>query len=175
MSSRSAAVYGTCGVVLIACLAAANMPSQDSQSGAARPARPARVAPDAIAADVQSQAARLHARMADAPSPAASDRNPFAFGERPIARHAAPRVVEATVAPDAQVMPQPALLLMGIAEDTTPAGPRRTAIIGGDGDAIYMVSEGDSIAGRYKVTKIGADVVELEDLTTKGYRRIALQ
>jgi hypothetical protein len=71
--------------------------------------------------------------------------------------------------------PQPALVLMGIAEETTASGPRRTAIIGGDGDAIFMVAEGESVAGRYKVTKIGADAVELEDQTTKAFRRIALR
>ena len=178
MSSRSAAVYGTCGVVLIACLAAANMPSQDSETGAPPPVRPAPVAPDAIAADVQSQAARLHSRMADAPLPAAHVRNPFAFGERPMARRAASRAggVDAPVAPEAVVTPsEPALLLMGIAEDTTPSGPHRTAIIGGEGDAIFMVTEGESFAGRYKVAKIGADAIELEDQTTKGYRRLALR
>ena len=177
MSPRSAAVYGTCGVVLIACLAAANMPSQDSESGAPRPVHPAPVAPDAIAADVQSQALRLHSRMADAPLPAAHVRNPFAFGERPIARHAAGRTgaALATAGPESVVAPEPPLLLMGIAEDTTPSGPHRTAIIGGEGDAIFMVTEGESVAGRYKVTKIGADAIELEDQTTKGYRRLALR
>ena len=79
---------------------------------------------------------------------------------------------------------------MGIAEETTASGPHRTAIIGlqqaqgdpgqsrglgGDGDAILMVVEGDSVAGRYRVTKIGADAVELEDQTTKAYRRLALR
>ena len=84
-------------------------------------------------------------------------------------------MVQASVAsvPAAPVMPE--LLLMGIAEETSPAGPHRTAIIGGAGDAIYMVVEGDAVAGRYRVTKIGVDAVELEDQATKGYRRIALR
>ena len=171
-------MYGTCGVVLIACLAAANMPSQDAEPAPPRAVR-ARIQPDAIAADVQSQAARLRARMADAPAPAANVRNPFAFGAAPRASRTAPRpsMVEATVAADATppVAPAPSLLLMGIAEDTTPSGPRRTAIIAGDGDALFMVVEGDSVAARYKVTKIGADAVELEDQVTKGYRRLALR
>ena len=64
---------------------------------------------------------------------------------------------------------------MGIAEETTAAGPRRTAVIGGDGDTIYMVTEGQEVGSRYKVTKIGADAVELEDVLTKGYRRIAMR
>lgn len=179
MSLRSAAVYGACGAVLIACLAAANMPSHDSDSTSAAPARSARVAPDAIALEIQSQAARLRARMADAPLPSAASRNPFAFNERPRASRAAaaPDMVQAAVAPDA--MPSspsaPSLLLMGVAEETTPSGPHRTAIIGGDGDAIFMVVEGDAVAGRYRVTKIGVDAVELEDQTTKVRSRIALR
>jgi len=64
---------------------------------------------------------------------------------------------------------------MGIAEESTPAGPRRTAVIGGEGDALYMVREGDAVGDRYRVTKIGADAVELEDVLTKGYRRLALR
>ena len=177
MSRKSAAVYAACGAILIACLAAANMPSQDADVAAPRSARPARVQPDAIAADVQSQAARLHERMADAPVPSAAVRNPFSFGAPRVQRVARTEVVQTTVASDtlAAEAPAPALLLMGIAEETTASGLRRTAVIGGEGDAIFMVVEGESVAGRYKVTKIGADAVELEDQTTKGYRRLALR
>jgi hypothetical protein len=35
--------------------------------------------------------------------------------------------------------------------------------------------EGQAFAGRYRVTKIGADAVELEDLLTGGFRRLALR
>jgi hypothetical protein len=178
MSAKSTAVYGSCGAILVACLAAANMPSQDADVATPQPARAARVQPDALAADVRSQAARLHERLSEAPTPSAAVRNPFAFGE-PRAAHAAPRsdVVQAAVAADSTpaVAAAPALLLMGIAEETTASGPRRTAIIGGDGDAIFMVVEGESVAGRYKVTKIGADAVELEDALSKAYRRLALR
>ena len=80
-----------------------------------------------------------------------------------------------TPPPAADVPPLPPLTLMGIAEETTAAGPKRTAVIGGDGDTIYMVTEGQPVGTRYKVTKIGADAIELEDLLTKGYRRIALR
>ena len=64
---------------------------------------------------------------------------------------------------------------MGVAEETTAAGPKRTAVIGGEGDTIYMVGEGDAVADRYRVTKIGADAVELEDVVSKAYRRLALR
>jgi hypothetical protein len=178
MTSRNVVVYGTCGVVLVACLAAANMRSQDAEPAPHSDAGPARVAPDAIAADVRSEAARLHARMADAPTPSANPRNPFAFGAAPRTPHPASRegMVTAAVAPDSTpaLGAVPPLLLMGIADDGSPSRPRRTAIIGGDADTIYMVVEGDSV-GRYKVTKIGADAVELEDQTTKTSRRIAMR
>ena len=36
-----------------------------------------------------------------------------------------------------------------------------------------MVREGDWLGGAYKVKKIGADAVELEDVTTKAFRRLA--
>lgn len=177
-SSKSAAVYAACGAILVACLAAANMPSQDSDARMMHATRAAGMQPDAIATDVQSQAARLHERMAGAPVPSAAVRNPFAFGASRVAHP--PRtadIVHAAVAADAvpELAPAPALLLMGIAEETTAAGPRRTAIIGGDGDGIFMVVEGETVAGRYKVTRIGGDAVELEDQTTKAYRRLALR
>jgi len=67
------------------------------------------------------------------------------------------------------------LSLMGIAEDATQEGPHRTAVIGGTGDALYMVTEGQSFADRYEVTAISADAIELKDLVTGGYRRLALR
>src|SRR5215468_6147251 len=139
MTSQNAVVYGTCGAILVACLAAANMPSQDAAAAMTHAAREARVHPDTIAADVQSQAARLHKRIAEAPAPSAAVRNPFAFGAPRVQRAA--HDVAPPVAADAvsSVAPAPALLLMGIAEETTPSGPRRTAVIGGEGDAIFMV------------------------------------
>src|SRR6266545_4755158 len=69
----------------------------------------------------------------------------------------------------------PSLTLMGIAEETSPQGVRRTAVIGGEGDTLYMVLEGQAVGDRYKVTKIGADAIELEDLITHGYRRLAIR
>ena len=180
ISSKSTAVYGTCGAILVACLAAANMPSGDPVSPE-RAARPAPAGPAALASEVSAQAARLQARMAQAPVPDPSPRNPFAFGApaRPARAENNSGMVRAAVANDAPpavyVAPLPRLTLMGIAEEAGAAGPKRTAVIGGDGDAIHIVMEGEPVGTRYKVTKIGADAVELEDLLTKGYRRIALR
>jgi Tfp pilus assembly protein PilP len=181
MSTGKAAAYGVGAALLVAYLAAANMPSEDPKSPARAP-RPAPSGPEVLAGEVSAQAARLQARMAQAPVPDPSPRNPFSFGVRARAARAAVNhdgMVHATVAPDAApeaiAPPLPVLTLMGIAEETTPAGPRRTAVIGGDGDTLYMVVEGQPVGARYKVTKIGADAVELEDLLTKGYRRIAMR
>jgi hypothetical protein len=38
-----------------------------------------------------------------------------------------------------------------------------------------MASEGDAVGERYRVKKIGADAVELEDVVSKAYRRLALR
>jgi hypothetical protein len=182
MTSRKAAVYGVGAALLFAYLAAANMPAPESPTRERAP-RPAGTAgAESLAVEVRAQAAKLHARMAQAPVPDPNPRNPFSFGLAPRGARPAPAhdgVVHAAVAdiaaPEAVASPLPALILMGVAEETTVAGPRRTAIIGGDGDAIYMVAEGQPVGSRYKVTKIGADAVELEDLLTHGYRRIAIQ
>jgi len=161
----------------VAYLAAANMPSQESDRPQ-RDVRPAATAgTESLAQEVGSQAARLRTRMTEAPVPDNHPRNPFAFGAARRTLPATAPVARAAVAPEPTpvIPPLPVLTLMGIAEETAPAGPKRTAVIGGDGDTIYMVTEGEPVGARYKVTKIGVDAVELEDLVTHGYRRIALR
>jgi hypothetical protein len=182
MTSRKAAVYLVGAALLVTYLASANMPAPERASRA-RAARPAATAvAESLAGEVRAQAAKLHERMAQAPVPAPSLRNPFSFGVAPRTATAPARhdgMVHAAVAsvgaPVAFTPPLPALTLMGIAEETAAGATRRTAVIGGDGDTIYMVVEGQAVGDRYRVTRIGADAVELEDLVTKGYRRIALR
>jgi hypothetical protein len=181
MTSGKAVRYGAGAALLGAYLAAANMPSGEPAPPAAA-ARPAPRGPEALAGEVSAQAARLQARMAQAPVPDSNPRTPFTFGLP--ARSARPAadtdgMVRATVAPEPVATPYlpplPVLTLMGIAEEAAAGGPKRTAVIGGEADTIYMVVEGEPVGSRYKVTKIGADAVELQDLLTKGYRRIALR
>jgi hypothetical protein len=191
MTARKTAFYGVGAALLFAYLAAANMPTQESPSAesAARPA--ATSGTESLAVEVRSQTAKLHARMADAPAPDTNPRNPFSFAPapRPVVRESSVHAATVPEAPPA-VVPLPALTLMGVAEEALPGGVRRTAVIalrqaqgdpapgrgvGGDGDTIYMVVEGQAVGDRYRVTKIGVDAVELEDLVTKGYRRLALR
>jgi len=178
MTSRTAAVYGVGGMLLVACLAAANMPQERDPEPRRTARAPQAPGPDALAVEVNSQASRLHALMAQAPVPDPNPRNPFSFGAARAVRAVPPPNVHAALAEEPAPVfaaPLPALTLLGVAEETTAAGPRRTAVIGGDGDTIYMVVDGDVVGERYRVKKIGADAVELEDVVTKGYRRIALR
>ena len=179
MIARKAVFYGVGVALLASYFAAANMPSQDPEPVRERPVRGG-IVPGELAVEVSSQAARLQSRMAQAPLPESNPRNPFSFGVAPRAPQ--PGTVRAMVAPlpDAPPLapvapPPPVLTLMGIAEEASPEGPRRTAVIGGEGDHLFMVKEGDVLGGAYKVKKIGADAVELEDLTTKAFRRLALR
>lgn len=174
MTSRRTAFYLAGGALLVTCFAAANMPSQQADRAGQRAPSANTVSPSTLADEVHSQAARLESRMAQAPAPEPSSRNPFSFAAAPPA---AQRQVRAAVVDEAPafVAPPPMLTLMGIAEESVLGGVRRTAVIGGSGDTIFMVGEGEPVGDRYKVAKIGADAVELEDVLTKAYRRIALR
>jgi hypothetical protein len=166
------------GMVLLAWLAsAAGVPSPAGQNVTIRPV-PDPPSLDALASDVQSQAVRLRQRLASAPAPKSPLRNPFSFDSRDVAKPRAPRpapepttgvsLVESLVA-------ELPLTLLGLAEKQTPDGPKRTAIVGGAADELFMVGDGDELAGRYRVVAIGADAVELKDLLTGATRRLVLR
>ena len=126
---------------------------------------------DSVAADVQSQASRLRDRLAAAPAVRPSVRNPFAFAEvEPVRSKPAP---QATAPPPAflqQLISEPNLVLLGVAEE----GSVRTAMIG-LGDELLMATEGQPVTSRYRVSKVGADSVELIDLATGATRRLLLR
>ena len=172
MTPARAATYLVGAILLAAWLASA--------AGVARPHLP--LVPrrsaesmqlDAVALTVQSQAARLRQRLAAAPTLQAPIRNPFTFAARePVAAPAVaarPRTLPAPVVGDAQ-LPEPALVLLGVAEQ----GSTRTAMVE-SGDELLMATEGQTIAGRYRVAKVGADAIELVDLGTGATRRLFLR
>lgn len=174
MTSSRAAAYGAIGILSIAWLASAVSVSRQPP-----PVRQTAAAPspqlDVLAANVQSQSSRLRKRLADAPQPQPPARNPFSFVVRQTktARAAAP-VVEAAPAPE-PLPAEPVLDLIGIAERNTPKGVVRTAMIVDAAQELHMLQEGQEIAGRYRVTAISADVVELTETTSGATRRIALK
>jgi hypothetical protein len=129
-----------------------------------------------LAVEVQAQALKLRARLAEAPAPDLHTRNPFSFAPERIVRTPAPAVKAAAADPLPVVDPVvPALSLMGIAEEMSPEGLHRTAVLGGANGAVYMVMEGQDVAERYRVTAIGKDAIELKDLITGAYRRLAMR
>jgi hypothetical protein len=178
MTSMRAAAYVGGGALLVAWFAAAAgsptqdlAPARESSAGSAATSGSA-----SIATEVQAQAARLRERLSQAPTPALHPRNPFSFAAAPVAHPTARSIAAAPIEPPPPVVaPTPVLSLMGIAEEASPEGTHRTAVIGGANDALYFVMEGQALADRYRVTTIGHDAVELKDLVTGGYRRLALQ
>jgi len=182
MTTTRAAAYLGGGALLIAWFAAAgSAPFQETDAPLRDRAAVRTSGSDtlqSLASDVQAQAGRLRDRLARAPMPQQSSRNPFAFAPREI-RTAPPQTTRppaiAPAAPAAVVPPVPALTLIGIAEEPSPEGLHRTAMIAGADDTLYMVMEGQAVAERYRVTAIGADAVQLEDLLTGAVRRLALR
>ncbi|HEY7057338.1 MAG TPA: hypothetical protein VH458_12475 [Vicinamibacterales bacterium] len=176
MTSLRLAAYIGGGALLVAWFAAAASSPVREIPPAGDPIRPAPTSgSSSIASEVQSQATRLRELIADAPAPEKGHRNPFTFAPARAPRPAAAVKAAVAEAPVATLPVVPPLSLMGIAEETRPDGPHRTAIIGGAADALYMVVDGQQFADRYQVTAIGQDAVELKDLLTGGYRRLALR
>jgi hypothetical protein len=131
-----------------------------------------------LAAHVPSHAERLRERLARMPVAAAGARDPFRFssgGGTPrtaAAPHAAPADVQAGPPPTRLAAPD--LRLLGITEDTVGTEIRRTAILSGM-NQLFLVKEGEQLALRYQVTKVSADVVEIEDLAENRTLRLALR
>ena len=171
MSRTRAAAYLVGGILLAAWLASAAGVSMRPRP-APLPRRSAEAAQlDAVAANVQSQASRLRERLASAPALQAPVRNPFAFAAREAPAPAPkPQPVVATPAFIQRLIAEPELNLLGVAQE----GSVRTAMIG-SGDELLMVTEGQTVAGRYRVGKVGADAVDLIDLGTGATRRLSLR
>jgi len=141
------------------------------------PIVPQRPRIDASGADLAGEIARLHDHLRPSTTPRAPARNVFRYSSpAPVASVAAApasaALVEAPAA--AKAPPQLPLRLSGIAEDPGPDGPIRVAIISGEGQ-LYMVKIGELVTPRYRVTAIGADVVELQDVDNQAIRRLALK
>ena len=134
---------------------------------------------ESVARDIQSQAALLRARLATAPAPSTRGRNPFVFPPPPAAP---PRESSSASAPSfdhvppAPTVPEPPpFSLSGIAEDDTAEGGRiRIAVLSGMGD-VFLAKAGDLVQDRYSVIAVGADAVELKDLSTGRTIRLGLR
>ena len=159
-----------------------------SAAGVTRQARTTPPAPptadvvqfDALAADVQAQASRLRERLAQAPAPNSTPRNPFRFAPAPSQRQVraattSPGTPEAMALDVAMPLAEPALDLVGVAETSTADGPVRTAMMTGHTGDLIMAIAGQRILGRYDVVAVDAEAVELKDAQTGAVRRLVLR
>lgn len=143
-------------------------PEQGVPASATKAATPA-VARGATASDLNAQADRLRSRT-KAVALRPSTRNPFRFnaarsgaltGNRSSSSSA--HAAAAPLMPVMPVGPVPSpLSLVGITEKNTPEGTRRTAVISSDRQ-LYLVSVGDTVAGRYIVIAIDPEAIVLND------------
>jgi len=114
---------------------------------------------------IQGQAGRLRAYLTGAPPLALATRNPFRFRGRPEAQPEIRGARAALTAARSGVpgsIARPELALAGLAEDPSPSGPIRTAIISGMGQ-LFLVKEGEGFGGRFQVVRIGTNAVEVLD------------
>jgi hypothetical protein len=121
---------------------------------------PADTPPGAVRAvtvdDLNLEEATLRAHLSSMPL-RPSARNPFRFG-RAAASVSPPVYIEAEAPVAPLVVPPPSLSLSGIFTETG----KRTAIVTGGGQ-LYLVTEGDLVAGGYHVVAVESDAVTLRD------------
>jgi hypothetical protein len=170
MNVKRTATSVVVGAVLIAWLAGAATSKRDIPPPIITPPQ----AIDARGVELTKEIARLRDRLRPTTPPAQPRRNLFTFKAT-----AAPATHDARPAPSSTIeaaprTSEPALKLAGIAEDAGADGPDRTAIISGEGQ-LFMVKEGDSVAGRYRVARISSDAVELTDVNAGVVRRLVMK
>jgi hypothetical protein len=169
-------VLGGCAVAAAWLLSSSALPV-DTSLGAAKP-QAAAPAVRTLEPVPVVQMERLTAAARPLPS---SKRDPFRFAHTP--RHAGTDSVadpvgtgalHEEVAPDHADPLRPELRLIGLAEDTLNGRIVRTAVITAP-NQVYLVREGEQIALRFLVDRIGADAVQLRDLTNDGTIVLALR
>jgi hypothetical protein len=171
MNVKRTATSVVVGAVLIAWLAGAATSKRDIPPPIITP----RQAIDARGVELTKEIARLHDRLRPTTPPAQPRRNLFTFRATAApATHDARSAPSSTIEAPAPRTSEPALKLAGIAEDDGADGPDRTAIISGEGQ-LFMVKEGDSVAGRYRVARISSDAVELTDVNAGIVRRLVMK
>ncbi len=174
MTFRRAVVYIGGASLLVAWFSSAASLSLNRQRQ--DPAQVPEASPaDGLAQHVEAQTKRLKERLAAAPLPPDPLRNPFVFRRTAAAPAAAPRRVSAPPEPaPIPEPPEPALALIGIAEQGVSTAIVRTAMITTAGDELLLVAVGDAVIQRYRVAAISASGAELVDLTTGQVRRLVL-
>ena len=159
----------TGGAVLAAWLAVTPPTTAPGRSAATDAGKPAPVRAQ-TADDLDAQEARLR-RYLDGVPLRASTRNPFRFAAKRAAETAQRSAAAGAPASMPAAPAQPSLSLSGIAEQKTPQGVIRTAVISGEGQ-LYLVTEGEQVGTRYRVARVESDAVVLRDETGTDIRLV---
>ncbi len=146
-------------------------PNHPAPASVAAPVERSAAAHETAANELSELAKKLRERASAAAELRASTRNPFRFGTGKTTVPGASRVggssmsLPAAIASAAPVAPPaPSYTLSGIAERHTSEGRKRTAVISGAGQ-LYLVSEGETVDGRYLVVRVDPEAVLLRDPT----------
>ena len=144
-----------------------------------RAATPSNEARGGSGADSAQRAPEVHLESLEGQraKPGTTDRNLFRF--KPKAPPPAPRVPAPTVtAPPVPVVPSgppppPPITLkfVGVVE---PAGKPKIAILSDGQGPPFMGKEGEAVAGRYRIIRIGVESIELSYLDGRGRQTIRL-
>jgi hypothetical protein len=148
-------------------------------ASAASPARapiaPVTTRPAAVevsGAELAAEIERLHERLRPGIAPTET-RDLFRYGARPSRQPMVDPLPPPLPPPVAAPVIAP-YSLIGVAEDVTPDGPVRTAIVSGQGQLLFL-HVGDSLGAQYRVGRVDADAIELQDLQTGTTLRLALK
>jgi hypothetical protein len=125
----------------------------------------------AAGSDIQELAEKLHRRLRADTNYRTPGRDPFRFESRP----ARPPVVSRAPSAPVDLPPPPPVLppltLSGIATDMVGGAPERSAVLSAPA-GVFIVREGESVAGLYKVVSIGDESVELEATADGSHRTL---
>jgi hypothetical protein len=176
MTGKRAAAYCGGGLLVLAGFSFAGGLARQSPPPS-EPSVPVQTSGTAnLGAEVQAQTARLKSRLAQPPAATEPVRNPFSFAAREDGRRTARTASPAAVPEPVNLPPaEPAIELVGVAEDRAPQGVVRTAIVSALSGDLWVVKEGETVAGRYKVKAIGTDAVDLIDPASGVTRRLTLR
>jgi len=160
-------------------LAAAITARDDAPAGTGAPTSVRTSAPAAASGQVPVADVKLELLEGAHGELAEPRRNPFRFQARPAPpapRPVAPPVAASPPRATAPAGPPPPppipLRFIGLVDAPTQAG--RIAIVSDGRGNVFYGKEGDIIEGRYRVLKVGPDIVELSHLDGRGRQTIRL-
>jgi hypothetical protein len=158
------------GATTLATWLAAPPQATTNQSSAAGPTSSQRFA----TSEIESEAAKLGARLRAEVPLTLPARNPFRFDTPPPVRpNPASTVPEASSALPNPQPDWPAARLTGLAEETVEGTPQRTAIFS-SANGVLLVREGETILDQYRVTRIDGEGVDVTRLDDGSSRRLTL-